>query len=211
MRRGRPRVVGVLAAVALLMAFAAYFMVHKNCCGLPDDDELRRLEVAAEAGDVTAMKRLCVHLDESGQPEKADAWLKRAADTGDAEAEFTLWDVSAGTQKVAATTYLRRSAEHGFALAQLTLGELYRDGVNLPKDVQMARYWLHRSADSGDPAGVIALCDLAVAQRDVQLCRDCIELQNRVIVKLKADAPYVRELRQQQTRITSILRQRLAR
>jgi TPR repeat protein len=103
--------------------------------------------------------------------------------------------------------YLRRSAEHGYTLAQVTLGERCRDGVNVSKDVQTAKYWFKASASAGGPSGVLALCDLAIAEHDVEQCRECLELENRAIAIMKPKSSEVLQLQRQQGRVRHILRQ----
>jgi uncharacterized protein len=42
------------------------------------------------------------------------------------------------------------AAGHGFGEAQRRLGEMYRDGSGVPKNLQKADYWLYRAAVWGD-------------------------------------------------------------
>lgn len=46
---------------------------------------------------------------------------------------------------------LRPYAERGDALAQLTLGNIYRKGLGVTKDVDEAAHWYHKAAAQGDP------------------------------------------------------------
>ncbi len=195
----------VAGAAAVLIAFAAHLLIRKNCCEQLSDDALRELERSANKGSVPAMKRLYVFFDQDGQTAKAETWLRRAADTGDAEAEYDIWGRAVPAEKPSVMNYLVRSAQHGSSFAQFTLGELYRDGVDVPKNIDTARYWLQKSARGGEPAGVLALCDLAAADRDIPQCKECIVLENRAIASLQPKSYYVVQLRQQQKRIEAIV------
>jgi len=205
MRHARLLLIGLVACTVVLAI--ALSLIRKNCCEQLGDDELRELERAASKGNVPAMKRLYIFFDEDGQTAKAEAWLRRAADTGDAEAEYDVWGRAGKAERAPLMHYLVRSAQHGSSFAQFTLGELYRDGVDVPKNISTAKYWLQKSARGGEPAGVLALCDLAAADRDLQQCRECIVLENRAIAALQQQSYYVTQLRDQQRRIQAVLNQ----
>lgn len=196
----------VFLGAAALIAITAYFEIRKTCCEQLSDQEIRALERAGGRGDVKAMKRLYVFFEDAGDPKQADIWLKRAADTGDADTEFQVWGLSVPAQRPAALPYLRRSAEHGSSFAQATLGELYRDGVDVPKSIETAKYWLQKSARAGEPSGVLALCDIAAAERDQEQCRECLLLEHHAVALLKPGTYYVIQLEQQKQRIEGVLK-----
>ena len=199
--------VGLLAAAgSLLLVFTSYLFIRKNCCEQIGDEEIHQLERAANSGSIPAMKRLYVFFDEDGQPAKAEIWLRRAADKGDARSEFQIWDRSDPSQKASVMKYLYRAAEHGLPFAQATLGKLYLDGIEVQKNKETAKYWLQKGARAGDPDAVLALCDMAAIDRDVQQCKECIFLGNHAIELLQARSYYVVQLRQQRERIEQILK-----
>lgn len=79
-------------------------------------------------------------------------WLRRAAEQGSAEAQFTLaasCEFGQRTQKDGgqALSWYRKAAEQGHAAAQWTLGEHYEHGGVVPKDPAHALVWLRRAAD----------------------------------------------------------------
>ena len=82
------------------------------------------------------------------------AIVRRAADQGDAKAQYLLGlmhyaygaSMSLGQQR--ATEWLRKAANQGNADAQCLLGiMLYFEGKNMPPNTQQATRWLHKAAD----------------------------------------------------------------
>ena len=204
------RMIGWLFAAALLLAFASYFMIRKTCCSERlDEDEIRELERAATNGDVPAMKRLYRFFDEDEQPAVAEGWLKRAADAGDADAELHMFSRRDGSddpaQKAIAMDYLHRSAEHGSSLAQSVLGERYRNGDGVTRNMATARSWFEKAARGGDIDGILALCDMAAAERDLQQCRECLVLQNRGLASVHPESYYATQLREQRERVQRVV------
>ncbi|MFQ6021410.1 MAG: tetratricopeptide repeat protein [Acidiferrobacterales bacterium] len=51
----------------------------------------------------------------------------------------------------AAVASLRPYAKKGDALAQLTLGNMYKKGLGVPKDLDQAAHWYRKAATQGDP------------------------------------------------------------
>ncbi|HWK43656.1 MAG TPA: tetratricopeptide repeat-containing serine protease family protein [Stellaceae bacterium] len=51
---------------------------------------------------------------------------------------------------------LTTAADHGSVDATLLLGQAYRTGRSLPKDLAKARYWYKRAAEAGDAVGQMA-------------------------------------------------------
>ncbi len=210
------RGISLLFAAALLIAAASYFMIRKTCCGEHlGDEQIRELERAAANGNVPAMMRLYIYFDEGEQPEKAVAWLRRAADAGDARAEFHMFDRLNGSddpeQKRMAMGYLHRSAEHGSSTAQSTLGKLYRDGAGVTRNLETAESWFRKGAHGGDVDAILWLCDRAAAERDIQQCRECTVLQDRALASVHPKSYFASQLQKQRKLIQGILNEQRVR
>ncbi len=84
----------------------------------------------------------------------AAEWFRKAADKGDAKAQYNLgmaYDTGQGvTQdyKQAAEWY-RKAAVQGLAQAQNNLGILYKQGQGVPQDNGQAAEWFRKAADQG--------------------------------------------------------------
>jgi hypothetical protein len=79
--------------------------------------------------------------------EAAVQWYRRAADQGDAVAQFNLgvrYDNGQGVPQnyEEAARWYRLAAQQGQARAQSNLGVLYANGQGVPKDVILAYMWL---------------------------------------------------------------------
>lgn len=60
-------------------------------------------------------------------------------------------------QYTEAVASLRPYAKKGDALTQLTLGNMYKKGLGVPKDVNKAAHWYHKAAVQGDPDAKFSL------------------------------------------------------
>jgi TPR repeat protein len=210
------RSVVLIGAALVFVVLAFYFLVSKDCCSEQfSDQQVQELERAASSGSVPAMKQLFFFYDEAEQPSKAAAWLRRAADAGDSDAEFLLSHTLAGSndaeQKRLGMIYLQRAAEHGSSSAQAALAERYRDGEGVAKNVETARFWFQRAARAGDTDAILALCDMAAADRDVVQCRECLVLESRALASLHPKSFMASQLQEQRARINLILEERTAR
>lgn len=83
--------------------------------------------------------------------------LRKAAEQGDAEAQFKLgcsyYSGDGVPQNLAeAVIWYRKSAEKGHSGAQLNLGSVLKDGEGVPKDEVEAMKWFLKSAGQGDKA-----------------------------------------------------------
>ena len=86
---------------------------------------------------------------------QALVWLRKAADQGDAAAQFNLgWMYAYGDgvpqDYAQSLVWYRKAAEQGHAGAQHNLGVMYRDGHGVPQDYAQALVWLRKAADQGD-------------------------------------------------------------
>jgi TPR repeat protein len=95
-------------------------------------------------------------------PVQKAAWYRKAADQGDAKAQFivgTLYFTGQGVPQdyVQSAAWLRKSAEQGDADAQNGLGLLYDLGQGVPQDYSQAVEWYRKAADQGLPAAQFSL------------------------------------------------------
>jgi TPR repeat protein len=173
---------------------------------------VRALITKADQGDTQAMKRLANHYFYADDESSGVHWTQRAADAGDAQAEYDMYYFLASSQvtrdKERAIEYLQRSAEHGYTSAQETLGTAYLRGVGVPKDEGRARFWLRKSALSGDLAGFQTLCDLALQRNDLAQCEECLRLSNDLLAKLHPNSFTAKEVLRQRALILERLKTR---
>ena len=112
---------------------------------------------------------------------KAAATFKKAAEQGDADAQYRLgtmykegkgvprnddmscqWYAKAAAQKhEAGLNALKQLAEQGHADAQLSLGNMYANGIGVPRDGGMARQWDAKAARQSHKVNLSVLKQLA--------------------------------------------------
>ncbi|HEV2201546.1 MAG TPA: retroviral-like aspartic protease family protein [Bryobacteraceae bacterium] len=135
-----------------------------------DKTALQRLRVLAEQGDAEAQFKLGgMYFNGEGAPsDKALglAWLRKAAERGNAEAPYWLSVFYAvggdGVPKDAAQAlyWLRISAERGYLDAQSELGQEYELGFGVPRDLAQALNWYRKAAEQGDARAQKALASM---------------------------------------------------
>lgn len=118
------------------------------------------LRTLAEDGNVGAQVQVAIHyLDGSGgfpqDPRLAVKWFERAAQLGNAYAQFRLGELylagkGATRNALVAADWLEKAAHRGNAAAQLTLGQLFLDGTDVPAAPMRGEYWLERAAIEGN-------------------------------------------------------------
>lgn len=127
-------------------------------------DKAKALELytqAADAGYVPAEyqlgKEAYMQAAASDKPDFSVAfgWLKRAADAGNADAQYMLgilYMQGRGTEQSVpqAISSFRRAAEQGHADAQYVLGQSYYKGLGVTANRTAAKKWLQLSADNGN-------------------------------------------------------------
>jgi TPR repeat protein len=87
---------------------------------------------------------------------QAVAWYRKAANQGDADAQFNLGESYRNGQGVSqdyaqAAAWYRKAAEQGDSLAQVNLGVLYDHGQGVRKDYKQAAAWYRKAAEQGNP------------------------------------------------------------
>jgi TPR repeat protein len=91
------------------------------------------------------------------------AWLRRAAESQFAEAQYRLAAISeqgaygVAPDPAASLAWLRRSAERNFAEAQYALGMRYAEGRDVARDALKALEWIVRAAGNGHREALAAL------------------------------------------------------
>ncbi len=85
---------------------------------------------------------------------EAVKWIRRAADQGDAEAQFELggmYSIGAGVPQDYAETarWYGRAAEQGYVDAQFLLWMVHHEGRGVPRDPVEAARWLRMAAEQG--------------------------------------------------------------
>lgn len=91
------------------------------------------------------------------QARRAAKWMRKAADRGDATAQYNLgllYRQGSGVQQdeAEAVRWLRKAADAGDDYAQLALGRSYLRGRGVEQDYGEARRWLETALKSKDPS-----------------------------------------------------------
>ena len=97
---------------------------------------------------------------------QALAWFRKAADQGNATAQYNIgamYNEGRGVPQdfTQAAAWFRKSAEQGIAAAQYNLGLMYAKAQGVPQDSAQAYMWLNLAADKGHKDS-IKLRDLSV-------------------------------------------------
>ena len=128
------------------------------------------LEAVASAGDKTVRRVLgerCLQSD----PERAFSYLMYSADSGDKRAKELLGDVP--------FDLCNRLAEKGHPGAQFRLAKMYRDGIGVEKDKELALKWMKSSAEQGHSGAKMNLLDLIPPGEAFRMCSEMAETGNR--------------------------------
>ncbi len=117
-------------------------------------DDLRK----AKHGDIEAQYRVAkVYYDEEKNYEEAVKWYHKAAEQGNADAQYTLGLCYAKGQVVEqdypkAVKWYRKAAEQGNADAQYNLGLYYAKGQAVEPNFMEAVKWYRKAAEQGNAA-----------------------------------------------------------
>lgn len=114
------------------------------------------------AGIVSAQQPCIETVPGENKPAPVSPEVKKAADGGDADAEYQVavaYEFGCGVAASAseAAKWMRRSADHGDALAQENLGVMYHLGNGVPKDTAEALKWYRAAAKQGNSAAMYNL------------------------------------------------------
>ena len=129
---------------------------------------------------------------DAGNFEEAVKWYRKAAEQGDADAQFNLalmYDYGRGVTEddAEAVRWYRKAAEQGGARAQLNLGVMYYSGNGVLQDTIAAHMWFNIAAENGNgvglansdiAAGKLSSSDIVKAQQKAKRCmssgyKDC--------------------------------------
>ncbi|WP_314252108.1 tetratricopeptide repeat protein, partial [Eikenella halliae] len=85
-------------------------------------------------------------------------WYRKAAEQGDAEAQFNLGAMYATGRGVRqnyaeAGKWFRQAAEQGYAEAQYNLGAMYFTGGGVHQDFHLSKEWFGKACDGGVQEG----------------------------------------------------------
>jgi len=114
------------------------------------------LRPLAEAGDAVAEVELGQLYDRgegvSRNAQEAEGWYSKAAEQGNAKAEYLLGRKYAlRSDFVNALKWFRKSADLEYAPAKYSIGAAYELGTGVPKSRAEALKWIRAAADLGDP------------------------------------------------------------
>ena len=140
---------------------------------------------AAEQGDAAAQNRLgTMYKEGKGVPQNNDrarCWFEKAAEQEHADAQFCLGDMykegkgvpqnndracqwyakAAAQGHKASLSVLKQLAEQGHADAQLSLGDMYANGIGVPRDEDRALQWYAKAARQSHKVNLSVLKQLA--------------------------------------------------
>jgi hypothetical protein len=107
---------------------------------------------------------------------QAVAWYRKAAEQGNAKAQFFLggmYYVGEGVTRDygQAAVWYRKAAEQGDAQAQFNLGWMYQEGKGVTRDYEAAYGWLARAAAQGNKQAASMLDDLEKKLTPEQIAR----------------------------------------
>jgi TPR repeat protein len=113
-----------------------------------------------------------MYTDGRGVPQdnaRAVAWLRKAAEQGNAEGEGRLVEMYVDGQGVPqdyaqAIAWLRKGAAQGHSLSQDSLGFLYETGKGVPQDYVQAHMWYNLAASDAQDA---VMSETASQMRDL--------------------------------------------
>lgn len=140
-------------------------------CAKPEDAGKEKLSTAAqmfyeaaEKGDATAQIALANYYflgnngAEAKNPQKGIAWLQKAVDQKNAEAQYlmselylTPEDYGLKADDALAKQLLLASAEQNYSIAQLAVGMRYKLGTQgFNKDLVQAKAWFEKAVEAGN-------------------------------------------------------------
>lgn len=152
-------IINVLRILLLIVIVTTFFTLPINCIvslfsqsGNSFKDDLRK----AKHGDKEAQCRVAkVYYDEEKNYEEAVKWYHKAAEQGNADAQYTLGLCYAKGQVVEqdypkAVKWYRKAAEQGNAAAQNNLGWCYYYGQGEEQNYAEAVKWFNKAAEQGN-------------------------------------------------------------
>jgi hypothetical protein len=134
-----------------------------------DQAYVTKLTDIAESGDGEACWCLYLYYYDRKDSKKADYWLQKGANAGYARAQdnwsaHLIYDDSL-KKKAEGIKFLIKAAEQNLWSAQAQLGNLYRDGEEVLRDIKKSIYWYRRAAKNGHPSSMFNLAEMLIANQ----------------------------------------------
>jgi hypothetical protein len=119
----------------------------------------------AEAGNIQSQRKVGLAYEDEHKYSQAAHWLKRAAEDGDAIAQYHLANLYALGRGVPeddalALAWYHWSAEQGYVEAQLWLGYMYFQPLVVSQDYGQAAFWWRKAAEQGNAKAQCSLGSL---------------------------------------------------
>lgn len=134
--------------------FCLLFCLLGLCIYAQDYSDFAELKSKAESGDINAQSKLGAFYYSEQNYSEAIKWLTKAAENGDAVAQFNLaicYSNGQGVPKddMETLTWIQKAAEQGLKEAQYNLGFYYYNGIIVPQDYSKAIIWYKKAAEQG--------------------------------------------------------------
>lgn len=129
----------IIVAITIFAAAVLSVAIQSSCSGDNGEADLKAAQEAQQKGDF----------------ETALPLFKKAAKSGNAEAQLTLglmYETGMGVKadEKEAFSWYEKSAKQGYDMGQLALGDCYRRGVGVEVNKDEAKKWLQKAADQGN-------------------------------------------------------------
>ena len=150
----------------------------------------------AESGDTEAMRSLAMaYLQRSGGEGddfvKALDWLDRAAEAGNVEAMAEMADVYRKARRYGdAFKFEEKAANLGRPQSMYNLSVRYRDGLGVPANKELHRYWYNLGVQNGFPSGGATISDQSSQNQrnNEDNIDDFVSKQRRLMMLIKVFA-----------------------
>lgn len=144
----------------------------KNAGAIIPASEFQETVEKANRGDAVAAVRLTYHYDYGLYDSvRADYWRRKAANLGDSQEQFNLYEEEIASQDAAkrreAIQYLKSAANGGKGLARRVLSDRYLSGDGVDQNTEEAYRWLRLAADVDDIESMLRLSDAALQRQGV--------------------------------------------
>jgi TPR repeat protein len=117
----------------------------------------------ANKGDTSAIWDAYEHYDEIGDKKNALAWIRAGSNYNDVKSQYQIYtelkDSIGKSEMDEAFIELERAAEGGYELAILRLGQEYKRGRIVNKNLNSSIKWLNKAVLAGDIDAVLELAD----------------------------------------------------
>ena len=139
-------------------------------------DERPYEERQRQPGDYEAQvsqRPIAVHaLEHRATSDRGVAWLRKAAEAGDARAMFNLGALMQDNAMepgdlAKAREWLEKAYAGGYAKAAFNVGMFFDRGIGVEADPQLAAEWYRRGAEGGDPRAMNNLAVVLMEGRGV--------------------------------------------